>query len=122
MKINRLKFIEAQKEFWKKPMRYTEDLDKKVFSRRDYRLAIRLAAAELLEIIITYTKTTTGDTNKYHVDPYSYRYRHTRNGLRKLLFAEDVKEHKIKGFVMRMISSAELTDRHFTPRWQIEID
>ena len=119
-KINRMAFIKAQGGVGRLRKR-TNELAKKVFAKRNFRIGIKVAAKHLRQIVISYTKTTTGEHNSYHVNPYSYRYRHTKNGIRKMLFAEDAVEHRIKGFVLRMIDHVEITQKRFTPKWQVEI-
>lgn len=120
-KIDRMAFIKAQGGI-NRPRKRTNELAKKIFAKRDFRLGIKIAARHERQIIISYTKTTTGEHNNYHVNPYSYRYRHTRNGIRKMLFAEDAIEHRIKGFVLRMIDHVDITQKRFKPKWQIEIE
>ena len=73
------------------------------------------------QLVIRYRKTTTGELKKYIVAPYSYRYRKTKNGRRKMLFAYDMKDRRIKGFVVRGIRNVSITDRKFTPTWPVEI-
>jgi predicted DNA-binding transcriptional regulator YafY len=92
-----------------------------LFAIRNKRLAIREAALRLSQIIITYKKTTTGETKKYVVAPYSYRYRRLKAGIRKMLFAYDMKDRHIKGFAIRNIRNVAITDRKFRPKWEVEI-
>ena len=92
-----------------------------MFALRNKRLAIQEAALRLVQVVLTYRKTTTGELNKYIVAPYSYRYRRTKTGLKKMLFAYDMKDKHIKGFVLASIRKVALTDRKFTPKWPVEI-
>jgi len=92
-----------------------------LFAIRNKRLAIREAALRRSEIIITYRKTTTGETKKYVVAPYSYRYRRLKGGMRKMLYAYDMRAKHIKGFSIRSIRNVVITDRKFKPKWDIEI-
>lgn len=92
-----------------------------LFAVRNKRLAIQEAALRLAQIAITYRKITTGETKKYVVAPYSYRYRRTREGRRKMLFAYDMKDKHIKGFALRNIRKVALTDRKFRPKWKVEL-
>ena len=92
-----------------------------LYALRNTRLAIREAALRLVQIVITYTKITDGETHQYVVAPYSYRYRRLRVGLRKLLFAYDMEDKHIKGFVVGNIKKVALTDRRFRPRWPVEL-
>jgi hypothetical protein len=92
-----------------------------LFAGRNKRLAIREASLRLVEIVITYHKTTTGETKKYVVAPYSYRYRRLKEGMRKMLFAYDMRDKHIKGFSINNIWNVALTDRKFRPQWRVEI-
>ena len=92
-----------------------------LFAQRNKRLTIQEAALRRVQVIITYRKMTTGETKKYVVAPYSYRYRQTRDGRRKMLFAYDMKEKHIKGYALRNIRKVALTDRKFRPQWPVEI-
>jgi len=92
-----------------------------LFASRNKRIAIREAALRRVQVVITYRKTTTGEVKKYVVAPYSYRYRKLRIGMRKMLFAYDMKDKHIKGFSLKDIRSVAITDRKFVPKWPIEI-
>lgn len=121
--INRLAFIAEQEE--KATRRKARRVGKKpkagtLFAGRNKRLAIQEAALRRAQIIITYKKTTTGEVNKYIVAPYSYRYRRLRVGLRKMLFAYDMRDKHIKGFALRNIRNVAITDRKFRPKWPVE--
>jgi predicted DNA-binding transcriptional regulator YafY len=123
--INRLKFIAEQegKAQRRRPRRTGEKPRVgTLFARRNKRLAIREAALRNAQIIIRYKKTTTGETKKYIVAPYSYRYRDTKRGKRKMLFAYDMEDKRIKGFVLKEIRNVVITDRKFTPIWDVEIE
>jgi predicted DNA-binding transcriptional regulator YafY len=122
--LSRLTFIQQQEE--KAPRRLTRRVGLKpktgtLFAIRNKRLAIREAALRNAEIVITYRKTTTGETKKYIVAPYSYRYKRLKVGLRKMLFAYDMKDRHIKGFAIRNIRNVAITDRKFRPKWPVEI-
>lgn len=92
-----------------------------LFAIRNKRLSIREAALRLVQIVLTYKKTTTGETKKYVVASYSYRHRRLKVGRRKMLFAYDMKAKHIKGFAMRNIRNVAITDRKFRPKWPVEI-
>jgi len=124
MKGLRESFIEEQEK--KAPRRKGKRIGFKpkygtLFALRNKRLAIREAALRNVQIIITYRKTTTGETKKYVVAPYSYRYRRLKVGRRKMLFAYDMQAKHIKGFSQRDIRKVALTDRKFRPKWPVEI-
>jgi len=92
-----------------------------LFAIRNKRLAIREAALRLVQVVLTYRKTTTNETKKYIVAPYSYRHRRLKVGRRKMLFAYDMKDRHIKGFAIRNVRNVALTDRKFRPKWPVEI-
>jgi predicted DNA-binding transcriptional regulator YafY len=122
--LKQLEFVQQQEE--KAPRRLTRRVGLKpktgtLFAIRNKRLAIREAALRNSEIIITYKKTTTGETKKYVVAPYSYRYKRLKIGLRKMLYAYDMKARHIKGFAIRNIRNVAITDRKFRPKWPVEI-
>jgi len=124
--INRALFIAEQEK--KAPKRKAKRVGAKpkagtLFAIRNKRMTIREASLRTVQIAMTYRKTTTGETKKYIVAPYSYRYRMTKTGRRKMLFAYDMKDKHIKGFVIRGIRNIALTDRKFRPKpgWPIEI-
>ena len=122
--IDRLAFI-TQQEI-KAPKRRPRRVGMKpkygtLFAKRNKRLTIREAALRLVQVVLTYNKETTGETKKYVVAPYSYRYRRLKAGNRKLLFAYDMKDKHIKGFVLRNIRRVALTDRKFRPKWPVEL-
>ena len=122
--ISRLEFISEMEK--KAPRRKPKRVGKKpaygtMYALRNTRLSIREAALRLVQIVITYTKITTGETKQYIVCPYSWRYRRLKSGLKKLLFAWDMEDKHIKGFVLRNIKKVAISDRGFSPRWPIEI-
>ena len=92
-----------------------------LFAMRNKRLTIREAALRLVQIVMRYKKATTGETKQYVVAPYSYRYRRLKSGWRKMLFAYDMREKHIKGFVVANIRNVSLTDRKFVPKWDVEL-
>ena len=92
-----------------------------LFAIRNKRIAIREGALRRRQIIITYTKTTTNETKKYRVAPYSWRYKKLKIGFRKMLFAFDMDDDHIKGFALANIRNVALTDRKYTPKWRVEI-
>lgn len=121
--INRLQFISDQEA--KAPRRKPKRVGKSpaygtLFALRNTRLAIREAALRNVQIIIMYKKETTGETKKYIVAPYSLRYRRLKRGVRKLLFAYDMNDLHIKGFVLSNIRNVAITDRKFIPKWPVE--
>lgn len=132
-------FIEEITRHGKKRRKFIEEMERKapkrkpkrvgvkpaygtLFALRNKRLTIREGALRLVQIIITYTKITDHSTHRYTVCPYSYRYRRMADKSRKkLLFAWDVDDKHIKGFVLANIRKVALTDRKFRPRWKVEI-
>ena len=122
--INRLSFISEQEK--KAPRRKPKRVGVKptygtLYALRNTRLAIREACLRLSQIIMTYKKITTGDTKQYVLAPYSYRYRRLKSGWKKLLFAWDMEEKRIKGFVVRNIRKVAISDRKYRPKWPVEI-
>ena len=122
--ISRIEFVSEMER--KAPKRKPKRVGVKpaygtLYALRNTRLTIREACLRLVQVILTYHKTTTGETKKYVVAPYSYRYRRLRGGLKKMLFAFDMEENHIKGFVVRNIRKVALTDRKFRPKWPVEI-
>ena len=121
--ISRALFIETQEK--RAPKRKPKKVGKPprgtLFAIRNKRLAIREGAMQLLQLVLTYTKETTGETKKYVVAPYSYRYRRLKTGIKKMLFAFDMDDKHIKGFVIRNIRNVAVTDRTFRPKWPVEI-
>lgn len=87
----------------------------------DVRVTLRDAALDNRLVEITYQKTTTGETKKYRLEPYSFRYLRMNVGIRKSLFGYDTKEKKIKSFAMRNIKSIDMLLQTFSPRWPVEI-
>ena len=121
--ISRVQFIQEmeRKAPRRKPKRTKAEPTGTLFAIRNNRLTIREGALRYVQIIITYIKETNREQKKYIVAPYSYRYRMLKSGFRKLLYAYDMDDGHIKGFVLKNIRNIALTDRKFTPMWPIEI-
>ena len=122
--IDRLQFISQQElKAQKRKAARTGEKPRTgtLFAIRNKRLAIREAALRNVQIVLRYRKTTTGELKKYIVAPYSYRYRMTSKGRRKMLMAYDMKDKHIKGFVVKAIRNVVITDRKFRPKWEVEI-
>jgi len=122
--ISRMDFIAEQAK--KAPRRKPKRVGKKppygtLYALRNVRLAIREACLRLVQVILTYKKETTNETKQYIVACYSYRYRRLKSGVKKLLFAWDMEDKRIKGFVVRNIRKVALTDRKYRPKWPVEI-
>jgi len=122
--IDRLKFMQEQE--MKAPRRLPKRVGQKplygtMFALRNKNLTIREAALRGVQVILTYKKETTGETKRYVVAVYSYRYRRLKSGYRKMLFAYDMKEKHIKGFVLKNVRRVALTDRKYRPIWPVEI-
>ena len=129
--IDRAMFFEEQQQKGAKrrPMKAGKPKAGTLFAIRNKRLAIREAALREppRQVIITYTKTTTGETKKYLVAPYEYSYRRLRAGLRKVLYVVDMEDSqkgrrgRTKSFVVRNIRNVVITDRTFRPRYPMKI-
>lgn len=85
------------------------------------RASIRDAATAKHVLKITYRKTTDNKTNVYLVEPYSYDYAKQNGGIKKVLWAWDTHENKIKCFVVKNIVKAEMTDKPYQVRFPIKI-
>lgn len=122
--LDRLSFIKEQerKAPRRKPKRVgVKPLTGTMYALRNIRLAIREACLRNVQVVLTYKKETTGETKSYIVSCYSYRYRRLKSGLRKMLFAWDMEDDHIKGFAVKNIRKAAITDRKFKPKFPVEI-
>jgi len=122
--INRELFIAQQEE--KAPKRRPRRTGMRpatgtLFASRNKRMTIREAALRGVQVIITYTKTTTNETKKYIVAVYEFKYLRLKVGRRKMLYAYDMQAKHIKSFALRNIKKVALTDRKFVPKWPIRI-
>ena len=79
------------------------------------------AALREVLVIINYTKITTGETKKYVVEPYEWKFRMLKSGFRKMLWAYDVEEQRIKSFVNVNIQNVTITDKDYQPQWPVKI-
>lgn len=120
--INKSLFIEKMEDVAgrRKPVRTMAQPKGTLFAIKNKRITIREGAMRNVQIIITYVKETTSETKKYVVAPYSYRYRRLKMGRKKMLFAWDMEDNHIKGFVLNNIRNVALTDRKFTPKFHVE--
>mgnify|MGYP004696194687 CR=1 FL=1 len=106
----------------KKPTLTKVDIRGSLFAKRNYRVAIREAALRGVTCVILYRKVTTKRLKRFEVLPISYRYKQFKEGWRKALYIEDVRQkHQIKNFIMRHIQKVAITDRKMKSRWPIEI-
>lgn len=121
--ISRALFIEKQelKAVKRKPVRTKATPIGTLYAMRNKRLVIREAALRKVQVILHYRKITTGEHKTYIVAPYEWKYRKLKIGLRKVLYAYDMKDKHIKSFVQINITRAILTDRKFKPKWTIRI-
>ena len=92
-----------------------------LFAKKNRNLALLEAALREVLIIINYTKITTGETKKYVVEPYEWKFRMLKSGFRKMLWAYDVEEQRIKSFVNVNIQNVTITDKDFQPQWPVKI-
>lgn len=104
-----------------------------LLAKRHFRLTIREASRRRSIIAMLYTKLTTGDTLEYRLEPYSYRYRRLRVGIRKVFFAYKVgdvhsekrkfpvKYQGIRMFYLLNIHAVKILQRRYRPRWRVEI-
>lgn len=106
----------------KKPTLTKVDIRGSLFAKRNYRIAIREAALRGVSCVILYRKVTTKRLKRFEVLPISYRYKQFKEGWRKALYIEDVRQnHQIKNFLMKYIQKVAITDRKFKSRWPVEI-
>lgn len=118
----RKEFVNKQKGKVKLPKKAKKPENKRVSTIYGIRMTIRQGASLKRYIEIVYLKATTGETKKYKVAPYSYRYVVAKNRRRKkMLYAYDFKDRHIKGFYVKNIKSVKLSNGKFTPLWPIEI-
>jgi len=97
-----------------------------LYAKRNRGIAIKQAANNKVSCIIKYTKITTQETKQYEVNVYSYKYIKLKEGIRKVLYAQDKNDRKnrktaIKNFVVRNIKNVALTNRKYKPEWAIQI-
>ncbi len=106
----------------RKPFKAALDSRRGLGSRRNPRVAIRESVKRGVSIIILYKRGQDGAVRRYEVIPLSYRFRHLRKGLRRVLFCQDVRAGgKVKFFLVRNIYKVALTKREVNPRWPVEI-
>lgn len=95
-----------------------------LMAQRNKRVSIMEAARRRSKIAMRYQKVS-GEVKTYLVEPYSYRYKKLRAGIRKVLYAYhfDPKRRKgtIKMFVLRGVKNVRVTYRRYRPRWKIEL-
>jgi len=85
------------------------------------RRAIRNSAGTRTLLTIVYNKTTDGTTHSYIIEPYSFRYRKIKVGIRKMLYGFDIADGHIKSFAIRNVLSAQNMKEKFRPRFDVEI-
>lgn len=98
-----------------------KDLVNKKFDRRYLGAILRWAGKRKLKIRMKYMRIQDGRVKTYTVEPYSFRYRKTRDGVRKMFFAYHVLHRRIHGFVLRNILEISVLDKSFKPRWTVEL-
>lgn len=122
--IDKLKFAadQEQKAPKKKPKKVRNPATDMALKSKDNNVLIRYAANNLCQIRMTYRKDTTGETKRYQVAPYSYRFRMSNKRRKRMLFAYDMIDKHIKGFVMRNILKVTVLKKNkFRPKWPVEI-
>ena len=105
-----------------RPRIRAKDVIGRRFGKREALIAIRWAAKRRYKVRIKYTRIQDGMTKTYVIEPYSFRYRRTRDGVRKMLFAYHGVHRRIHGFVTRNILSAKVLKETFQPRWKVELE
>lgn len=116
-----VKKVEFRSE--KKKPRVTKGVDVTgSLAMRNSRLSIRESALRSCTCVILYKKVTTNEINKYEVIPIEWKYKKTKKGMRKVLYAEDYRDKKqIKMFVGRNIMRAAPTNRRVRSLYPILI-
>ena len=87
-------------------------------------IVIRRAAREHVLIKMHYFRVQNKRKKFYLLEAYSYRRRKIVNvvpGMRRVLYAYDVRDNQIKNFVAMTIQGVEITKIPFRPRWPVEI-
>jgi len=101
----------------------------KATSKNEMLAAIKIGGRGHHLLKIEYTKITNGRTNEYIVEPYSYRFRPVRLGVKKMLMAYDTGQirnsdskgaNTIKGFLLARLKSVQILNETFSPRWRVE--
>lgn len=107
----------------KKPTKTKVDIQGTLLAKRNKRVAIREAALRGVTCIILYRKITTKRMKRFEVIPMCYRYRKLKEGRRKVLYIQDVRDgFKTKNFAIKYIQKVAITDRKANPvKYQIEI-
>jgi len=112
-----------------RPRQRTTQTRDEFFLQANRNMAIRAAARNRYRVWLKYLKITTGKVCIRLVEPYSFRYVRTREGLRKVLFGFDFyhknesgrRKPRIKMFVLRNIQQIAISRLKFKPRWRVEL-
>lgn len=91
------------------------------FGKRNVVAVVRWAASRNFKVQIRYMRLQDGIVKNYRVEPYSFRYRKTRDGVRKMLFAHHGVHRRIHGFVLSNILSIKVLNEKYRPRWKVEL-
>ncbi|PIZ96192.1 MAG: hypothetical protein COX80_01880 [Candidatus Magasanikbacteria bacterium CG_4_10_14_0_2_um_filter_33_14] len=78
---------------------------------------IKQSAQDRKILKISYLEKDGSNDGWRYVEPYSFSTDHGEDGL----FAWDVEKDGIRRFSIERISSAEITDQDYTPRYTVEI-
>ena len=121
--IDRIRFAAEQvkKAPKKKAKKQKSPATDMVFKSKNVNMTLRHAAINLLQVQMTYRKDTTKEVKSYRVAPYSYRFRVSNKRRKRMLFAYDMEDKHIKGFVFRNILKVEILKKKFRPKWPVEI-
>lgn len=96
-----------------------------LMAQRNKRVAISEGAMRRRKVVFRYRKRS-GQIKLYKVEPYSYRFRKLKEGIRKVLFAyhhdpANKRNRSIKSFVLRDIKNVKITGEPFRPRYKVEM-
>jgi len=119
--INKIHFIQEMEGRAKKPKKAPIQPGLLYSGARMARLAIREAALNLRQCVITYKKITTNETKTYRIAPYEWKMRRLKMGMTKVLYGYDMIDRHIKSFVNRNIDNVTVLQNRFRPKWPIKI-
>ena len=97
--------------------------------RRNYRTRHQRNILSLIQqyararrtVVITYLKVTTGEVVTREIEPYSIRFKMTRNGRRRYLYGScGTHGGQIHSFIIENIQQVRGTSNRFAPRWEVE--
>jgi predicted DNA-binding transcriptional regulator YafY len=122
--IDRAAWVAKQESMAQKRMPKKVGIKQKtgtLFAKRNKNLAVREAALRGVMVIINYVKITTGEYKQYIVEPYEWKFRMLKTGYKKMLWAYDIDDQRIKSFLNANIQNVVITDKKYDPMWEVKI-